>query len=122
MPKAKNLKYCRKKAGLTQQALADNLGVSKATVVSWEARRTAIPVPSTKKIAAYFGVAYEAFCDTDLERLDRKVTAEDIRLSDSEAENLMLFRELPDKVKDMFRYMVKQAHKMEVELSRTGEK
>lgn len=115
MPKAKNLKYCRKKAGLTQQSLADEIGVSKATVISWESRKTAIPVPSTKMIAKYFGVEYGVFCDDDLERLDRKIKGVDIRLSDSEAENLVLFRELPDHVKEWFRYMVRQAHKLEVE-------
>lgn len=67
MPKAKNLKYFRKKAGLTQQAFADEIGVSKATVISWEAKKTAIPAPITKRIAEYFGVEYTDFCDTDLE-------------------------------------------------------
>ena len=66
MPKAKNLKYLRTTAHLTQQALADELGVTLATVQSWEHHRTAIPTPATKRICARFDIPFDAFCDTDL--------------------------------------------------------
>lgn len=114
MPKAKNLKYCRIKAKMTQQSFAEAIGADRSTINAWENRKRAIPAPSARKIADFFAVDYNEFCDTDLERMDRKITGEEIRLSDSEVENILLFRELPDNVKEWFRYMVRQAHKLEV--------
>lgn len=111
MPKARNLKYCRTKAGLTQQALADEIGVSKVSVSSWETLRTAIPVPTTKRIANYFGVTYSDFCNEDLEKLDTEFCTP-IQLSAIERKNMMLFRELPDEVKDTIRSAIILSHKL----------
>lgn len=66
MPKAKNLKYLRTTAHRTQQALADELGVTLATIQSWGHHRTAIPTLATKRICARFDIPFDAFCDTDL--------------------------------------------------------
>lgn len=106
MPKAKNLLYLRKKACLTQEKLADELGVTIATIRSWEHKKTAIPVPATHRIASYFGVSFSEFCDTDLELLDSDLSGEELQLTAREAQNIRLFRKLPDEVKDMIRYIL----------------
>lgn len=61
MAKATNLKHHRIAAGMTQQELADALGVSRATICAWERARTSIPVPSSKRIAEFFHIRYEDF-------------------------------------------------------------
>ena len=102
MPKAKNLKYCRLKAGMTQESLADALGVTVVTIRNWEHKRTAIPVRATHRISEFFGVGFAEFCDLDLEQVDSR----DIHLSDSEIEYLIMFRQLPDEIKQLVRYTI----------------
>lgn len=112
MPKAKNLKYCRQKAGLTQQALADAIGNAKSTINAWETRKRAIPVPNTKRIAEYFGVSYTEFCDVDLEALDQEFLDKQVTLSPSEAKHILMFRELPDDIKAAIRVQVISTYKL----------
>lgn len=93
MPKAINLKYLRKKAGLTQKKFADEIGVSTATVNSWEAKKSAIPVPAAKRIAKYFGVTYGDFCDFNLEMIDRNLV--DSPPTREEVEMIIALRDTP---------------------------
>ena len=44
-----NIKKAREKAGLTQQGLADELGVSQSTVAMWETQKS---LPRTDKLPA----------------------------------------------------------------------
>lgn len=110
MPKAKNLKYCRKKADMTQKELAEALGVTLQTIQSWESKKTAMPVPSTKRVANYFGLSFADFCDKDLEQVDLGAANNGIKLSSQEIRNLLRFRELPDETKDIIRYIIKVTH------------
>jgi transcriptional regulator with XRE-family HTH domain len=50
------LKEWRNKQGLTQQALAQKLGVARATVASWEIGRTEIPYEALKKLKEEFNL------------------------------------------------------------------
>lgn len=106
MPKAKNLKYCRKKAGMTQQKLADALGVAKITVMSWENKKTAIPSTTTKEIAGFFGYEYDDFCDIDLETMERNLASEKNNITQSEIDRILMFRKLPPHIKQMIRYVI----------------
>ena len=45
----------RTAAGLTQQALADTLGVTQAAVANWEHGRRCPPVKTLRRIAAALG-------------------------------------------------------------------
>ena len=110
MPKAKNLKYLRTKANLTQQDFADEIGVSKATIISWESRKRAIPVPSSRRIASYFGLGYEEYCYVDMELFEQSVDDEKIRLTASEKKSLLMFRKLPENVKKLIRYAIVVEH------------
>ena len=105
MPKAKNLKYCRTKANLTQQAFADKIGVSKATINSWENKKRAIPAPNAKRIAEYFGVNYHDFCDVDLEQGDTNLI-----LTSQETEGILMFRALGQVEKDIIRHAIKELY------------
>lgn len=106
MPVAKNIKYCRKKANLTQQQFADAIGVSKATVISWEAKKTAVPVPSAKRVSSYFGINFMEFCDVDLEQLDNSLAGQPLYLTETEKQNILMFRQLPEDVKSLIRYTI----------------
>lgn len=51
------LKELRKKKGLSQQALANELGVHYRTLQNWENGETDIKPSQTKMLADYFGVS-----------------------------------------------------------------
>ena len=108
MPIAKNIKFCRKKSNLTQQQLADSLGVSKATIASWESKKTAVPVPSAKRVAEFFCVEFNELCDLDLERLENE--GHDIKLSDREKQGILMFRALPEDIKALIRQTIISAY------------
>ena len=111
MPKAKNLTYLRKKAGLTQQALSDATGFAKSTINAWETKKRSIPKNRSLELCAFFGVPYHDFCDEDLEDLDDQYD-KPLKLSAIERQNIALFRELPDEIKQAIRQMIVQSHKL----------
>lgn len=51
------LKELRKEKGLTQQGLADDLGVSKRTYIYWENGESQIKSDKAQQLADYFGVS-----------------------------------------------------------------
>lgn len=63
---ANNLKYLRKAKGLTQDQLADKIGVNRAMIGSYEEGRAVPKVGSLQDIAHYFGVTLDALVGSDL--------------------------------------------------------
>ena len=55
----KRLKVLRKEVGLSQQKLADALGVTQTTVGMWEVDKTTMTDRSAQQICATFGVSYD---------------------------------------------------------------
>lgn len=102
MPKAKNLKHLRTKAGLTQEGLSKATGFSKSTINAWETKKRSIPKSRTQDLARFFGVSYTDFCDVDLEHSENMFV-----LTASERQNILMFRELPENIKDVIRRAVK---------------
>lgn len=51
------LKELRKEKGLTQQGLADEIGVSKLTILRWENEERTPKPDKTQQLAEYFGVS-----------------------------------------------------------------
>lgn len=111
MPKAKNLKHLRLKAGLTQEALAKETGFAKSTINAWETLKRSMPKKRTEEMARYFGVTYHDFCKEDFEALEYENNKQLLNLTDVETNNLLLFRELPDDVKDNIRQAILLAHR-----------
>lgn len=111
MPKAKNLKYLRLKAGLTQEALANALGFARSTIIAWEAKDRSMSKNRSLEICAFFKVSYKDFCDEDFEELDKKYD-KPLKLSAIERQNIVLFRELPEDIKHSIRQMIVQSHKL----------
>lgn len=49
----------RKKARLSQQALADQIGVFRNTISNWETGYSQISLENAKNVAEYFGVSID---------------------------------------------------------------
>ena len=53
------IKKLRKQAKLSQQTLADQIGVFRNTISNWETGYSQISLENAKKVAEYFGVTIE---------------------------------------------------------------
>ncbi len=53
------IRELRKKARLSQQALADHIGVFRNTISNWETGYSQISLENAKKVAEYFGVTID---------------------------------------------------------------
>lgn len=53
------IKELRKQSRLSQQALADQIGVFRNTISNWETGYSQISLENAKKVAEYFGVTIE---------------------------------------------------------------
>ena len=53
------IKELRKQSRLSQQALADQIGVFRNTISNWETVYSQISLENAKKVAEYFGVTIE---------------------------------------------------------------
>lgn len=60
-----NIKLLRKNAGMTQEQLAEKLGVTRPTVTQWESGWSAPRMGMVQKIAAVFGVTPSQIVDDD---------------------------------------------------------
>ena len=61
---------CRKKAGMSQEALADKLGVSRQAISKWELG-TAVPeLDNLLAISKLFGVTTDWLLNDDMEEAD----------------------------------------------------
>ena len=73
---AENIKRMRKEKGLTQEALADALGVTVGAVYKWEAGRLPLEYKALKAIAEFFG--------TTAEKILGEETAEELKAKSSD--------------------------------------
>ena len=67
--------YCRKKAGLSQEALAEKLNVSRQAVSKWETGDAVPEIPKLSALAKVFGVTADwLISDDDPEETGEKET------------------------------------------------
>lgn len=59
------IKKLRKQAKLSQQTLADQIGVFRNTISNWETGYSQISLENAKKVADYFGVTIEYLLESD---------------------------------------------------------
>lgn len=57
--------YCRKKAGLSQEALAEKIGVSRQAVSKWETAEAEPEISKLRLLAAEFGVGIDWLLSED---------------------------------------------------------
>ena len=59
------IKKLRKQVKLSQQTLADQIGVFRNTISNWETGYSQISLENAKKVAEYFGVTIEYLLESD---------------------------------------------------------
>ncbi|HEW2855865.1 helix-turn-helix transcriptional regulator [Streptococcus sp.] len=59
------IKELRKQAKLSQQTLADQIGVFRNTISNWETGYSQISLENAQKVAEYFGVTIEYLLESD---------------------------------------------------------
>jgi transcriptional regulator with XRE-family HTH domain len=99
-----NLKRLREENHLTQEELANNLGLKRYNISDWEQGRTQPDIDSIKKLADYFQVS-----------TDYLLGKSDIRNINNENEDYRIafddigkdYAELEDSEKDMIKTMIK---------------
>lgn len=79
MTLGEKLKSARKRAGLTQEQLAEKLLVSRQAITKWEADRGMPDVENLKALSQLFGVSIDNLLDPEA-RLDVSVIREEINL------------------------------------------
>ena len=61
------IRELRKKGRLSQQTLADQIGVVRNTISNWETGYSQISLENAKKVAEYFGVTIEYLLGSESE-------------------------------------------------------
>lgn len=62
-----SLAQARRKAGLTQETVAEKLGVSRQTISKWELDETLPDIRQSKRLAMLYRVTLDALIDFDIE-------------------------------------------------------
>ena len=71
----KNLFQARKKKGLSQEAVAEKLGVSRQTIFKWETDETLPDIRQAKKLAVLYGLTLDELIefDTDVQEIQEVI-------------------------------------------------
>ncbi|MBQ7932780.1 MAG: helix-turn-helix transcriptional regulator, partial [Clostridia bacterium] len=75
LPISEKIRSLRRAKNVTQEELADVLGVTFQSVSRWETGQTYPDITLVPKIAAYFGVTTDALLVTDEETREREINA-----------------------------------------------
>ena len=78
-----SLFHARKKRGLSQEEVAEKLGVSRQTVSKWETDETIPDLRQSKKMASFYNVSLDELVDFDI---DIKEIQDTIEKTSEEAE------------------------------------
>ena len=62
-----NLSDARKKSGLSQEGVAEKLGVSRQTISKWETDETLPDIRQSKQLAVLYGLTLDELIEFDLE-------------------------------------------------------
>ena len=79
-----NLFEARKKAGLSQEVVAEKLGVSRQTISKWETNETIPDIYQSKKLSKLYNLSLDELIEFDV---DLKEIEEIIKNTDEEKES-----------------------------------
>lgn len=71
-----SLQEARRKSGLSQEAVAEKLGVSRQTVSKWELDETLPDIRQSKRLATLYGMTLDELIDFDAEQEQIERTSE----------------------------------------------
>ncbi len=71
-----NIKFLRKKFGVTQKQLSSELGIDQSTISKWELNKVLPDIKTLIKIAEYFNVSLDSLVDKNI--VEEQVLEEDI--------------------------------------------
>lgn len=100
----------RKKKGLSQEEVAEKLGVSRQTISKWETEETVPDIYQAKKLAKIYGLSLDELIDTDL---DQKEIEEVIKNTDEKKETKINWTNAWSK-----KYPVLATYQQEVDIDR----
>lgn len=68
-----NLKEARKKSGLSQETVAEKLGVSRQTISKWKTNETLPDIYQSKKLSKLYNLSLDELIDfdTDLQEIEK---------------------------------------------------
>lgn len=81
---AENLRKARKAAGMTQQQVADKMGVTKSTYCGYETEKRQPDVPKIKQLSEILGVPSDYLLETEkapAHEGERRATDEEIKFA-----------------------------------------
>lgn len=113
MPIAKNIKYLRKQAHMTQKELAIQLGYkAPETIRKWESKATSPPMPKVRQMSEIFHREFSEICDLDLEKVDIKAHEE--QPTPDEMQSILKFRTLKPDQKHIIRAAINAAYEFNI--------
>ena len=105
-----NLFQARKKAGLSQETVAEKLGVSRQTVSKWETDETVPDIYQSKKLAKLYNLTFDELIEFDI---DVKEIEEVIKNTNEEKESKINWTNAWSK-----KYPVLATHQNKVDISK----
>lgn len=67
---SKNIAHLRKIKGVSQELMADELGITRSRLSSWEENRASPPIELLIKLSEYFNVSIDSLVKVDLTRVE----------------------------------------------------
>lgn len=109
---SERIKLLRNEYGLTQEDLANRLGVARATVASWEVGRRTPDADAIKKLANIFNTTADYLIGHTDTRHSTPTKSDDIDLNKLDIagvrpDMLEEYRELPDEAQILLRELIK---------------
>ena len=74
-----NLYHARKKKGLSQEDVAEKIGVSRQTISKWETDETLPDIRQAKQLAILYGLALDELIEFDVDLQEIQETIERMR-------------------------------------------
>lgn len=85
-----NLFQARKKSGLSQEAVAEKLGVSRQTISKWETDETVPDIYQSKRLAKLYNLSLDELIEFDVDEKE----IEEIIKNTNEEKNLKLIGQM----------------------------
>lgn len=82
---SKNIRFLRKKNNISQQELAEKLGLSRSLIAYWETGKTSMSIKSLYNLSIILNVNMQELLETDLEFKNKK---------EMEEQDLLLFNKI----------------------------